>query len=227
VLLTVGLALVALGLPLHGGSITARIQNPQNRGLPRISGMALSGQVLKASTGSWTGSPTRFVYTWKHCDRTSTSRCTTIRLAHAPTLTLTARDVGNRIRVAVTASNSSGGATAQSAATGLVRTIAVTLSSAGNDSSCARGNKPTPCATFARAYQLARCGDIVGVMPGDYPPQTILYDSRKSCADAPVLFQPLDGNRERPQPQLRPHTHRLHRTRVGQQHHERRRGLRG
>jgi hypothetical protein len=46
--------------------------------------------------------------------------------------------------------------------------VAVWVSPLGNDSTCSRGVQSLPCATFARAYQVARQGDVVSVAPGEY-----------------------------------------------------------
>lgn len=73
------------------------------------------------------------------------------------------------------------------------RRVAVEVSTSGSDSSCTRGANPAPCATFERAYQLARCGDVVGVQPGAYPAQRIVYDGHKTCTNAPVLIRPIKG----------------------------------
>jgi hypothetical protein len=44
----------------------------------------------------------------------------------------------------------------------------IALSPSGNDASCGRNNPSRPCATFDRAYQLARGGDTVVVAGGRY-----------------------------------------------------------
>ena|SRR5579884_3335702 len=61
--------------------------------------------------------------------------------------------------------DSSGGSTGGSSAPG----VAVWVSPAGNDGSCVRGNPALPCATYQRAYALARTGDSIQVAPGTYP----------------------------------------------------------
>jgi len=94
-------------------------QPPVSTGLPVISGSVVVGQVLSGSTGSWTGSPTSYAYEWRRCDATGAG-CAAIAGATAASYTLAAADVGHTLRVAVTASNSAGSATAVSAATGVV-----------------------------------------------------------------------------------------------------------
>ena len=91
---------------------------PTNTALPTISGLAQEGQTLSSTTGTWSDSPT-YTYQWKRCD-TNGNNCANIGSATASTYGVVSADVGSRLRVAVTASNSSGSATATSAATQIV-----------------------------------------------------------------------------------------------------------
>jgi hypothetical protein len=101
-----------------------------NTALPAISGNAQQGQVLSASTGSWTGTaPIAYAYQWLRCD-TGGGSCTSIAGASGQTYTLVIADVGATIRVAVTASNSAGSPTATSAPTAVVVTTGVAPSNA-------------------------------------------------------------------------------------------------
>jgi hypothetical protein len=59
---------------------------------------------------------------------------------------------------------------------------AVRVAPTGNDASCRRGPGAPACATFARAYALARGGDVVEVAGGSYPEQTILPAGDKGRA---------------------------------------------
>ena len=103
-----------------GAAGAERVALPRNRSLPIVSGLALQGQTLSASTGSWSETPTRYVFSWSDCDSSGTS-CAIIAAASAAKLTLLARDVGHTIRVAVTAVTNTGPTTAQSAPTTVVR----------------------------------------------------------------------------------------------------------
>jgi hypothetical protein len=99
-----------------GASSTAP---PVNLTLPTISGMAQEGQMLGASTGSWSGSPTGYSYEWRRCD-TAGGSCTSPPGLTASTYVVQTADVGSTLRVAVTASNAGGSATSISEATSIV-----------------------------------------------------------------------------------------------------------
>lgn len=60
-----------------------------------------------------------------------------------------------------------------SQATGAHAHAVVRVSPAGQDSTCLRGVPTRPCATFGRAYAVARGGDVVEVAAGAYGPQDI------------------------------------------------------
>lgn len=96
---------------------------PTNTAVPTITGTAKDGQTLTASNGTWTGSAT-ITYTrqWQRCNSAGSS-CVAISSATDTTYTLTATDVGRRLKVAVTATNAVGNATATSAATSTVTAI--------------------------------------------------------------------------------------------------------
>ena len=96
---------------------------PVNTAPPTITGTAQQGQTLSASTGTWTNSPTGFAYQWRRCD-TAGANCANIASATGSSYLLVAGDVGSTIRVQVTASNSAGGNSAQSAASAVVSAAA-------------------------------------------------------------------------------------------------------
>ena len=88
---------------------------PVNTSPPSISGEAKDGRTLSASPGAWTGtSPITFTYFWRRCNEAGDS-CAAIAGATAPTYTLTPADVGSRLQVAVSATNSRDTVTATSA----------------------------------------------------------------------------------------------------------------
>jgi hypothetical protein len=139
---------------------------PSNTSLPSISGSARDGSLLRASHGGWSGSPTGYAFQWLRCDA-SAGNCAAIGGATSQTYTVQTADVGNTLRVQVTATNSSGSGVAVSRPTGTVRptgsapknTAAPTLSGnpqEGNTLTVSPGSwggNPSP----AFSYQWQRC----------------------------------------------------------------------
>jgi hypothetical protein len=100
------------------GRAASRVK-PTPQTLPTISGTAEVGLTLVATHGTWKGSPTSFHFAWVRCNTTGDA-CLGIGGATAKIYTPTGGDIGNTLRVSVTARNSSGSTTATSAATGIV-----------------------------------------------------------------------------------------------------------
>lgn len=100
-------------------AVVVSLDAPVNTAPPAISGTAQQGQTLTASTGSWTSSPTAFSFAWQRCDAAGAA-CTDVPGATAGTYLVTAADAGSTIRVAVTARNAAGQATAVSLPTAVV-----------------------------------------------------------------------------------------------------------
>lgn len=92
------------------------VSAPTNSVLPAITGTPTYGQVLSASSGTWTNSPTSYGYQWSRAS-TSGGSYSNIPSATSSTYTLTSSDVGQFIKVTVTATNSGGSGSAISAAT--------------------------------------------------------------------------------------------------------------
>ncbi len=105
---------------------------------PATAGFAQEGQTLSATTGAWWGTdPISYSYQWRRCDALGNA-CGDVTGATASTYALAAPDVGATLRVAVTATDLGGSASAVSAATGVVarapdrtRPVARALASAG------------------------------------------------------------------------------------------------
>jgi hypothetical protein len=93
---------------------------PVNTALPAISGTPEDGQVLSASTGAWSNSPTAYAYQWRRCDSAG-ANCAALSGATAQTYPVGSADVGSTLQVAVSASNSGGLSTATSTATAVVQ----------------------------------------------------------------------------------------------------------
>lgn len=126
--------------PAVSNSISVAVLPPSNTVAPTITGYAVSGQVLTASTGTWTGSPTGYTYQWKRAG-------SNISGATSSTYTLVSGDVGNAITVAVVASNTGGaGSAATSAATSAV---AAALSISGTPTTATVGTSYSFTPTIA------------------------------------------------------------------------------
>ena len=123
----------ALTLAAGVGSASTAASPPSNTSRPTITGAARDGSTLTAHHGGWTNSPTSYAYQWQRCDSAG-ANCGSIGGATSQHYTLTTSDVGHRLRVVVTASNSAGSGTATSIAT-------VVVQSAG--SAPTTGSKPT------------------------------------------------------------------------------------
>lgn len=113
-----GAALTALLLPLSGSAHPQAA--PANTSPPVITGNAVEGQTLVASTGAWTGTaPISFAFQWLRCDENG-ANCAAIGGATNTTYVVDDPDVGKRLRVLVTASNAEGSGAALSEATPVV-----------------------------------------------------------------------------------------------------------
>jgi len=108
-----------------GGAVADSAATPQvqgappvNAGLPTITGAAGFGATLSASTGGWTPDTTGFTYAWQRSSAGGGYQA--IAGAASATYQLADADVGQTVRVLVTAANIDGSATATSAATATV-----------------------------------------------------------------------------------------------------------
>jgi hypothetical protein len=114
-------AVCALVVPAGGAAPTAP---PSNTREPSISGRAEQGRTLSAARGSWTGGGLSYAYRWVRCGasggRPDASDCTSIAGATSTRYVVVAADVGFRLRIRVTATNSEGSQTAASNPTAVV-----------------------------------------------------------------------------------------------------------
>jgi parallel beta-helix repeat protein len=92
---------------------------PGNTAAPQITGDAVPGGTLTATTGTWSNHPTSFADQWRECN-TSGDACHDIPGATKSTYVLAESNLGDTIRVAVTATNAAGSTSATSDATHLV-----------------------------------------------------------------------------------------------------------
>ncbi len=94
---------------ITGGGVTA----PENVVAPQILGLAVTGQELTATEGTWKGTAPAFSYQWELCNAAG-AECNEIKGASAKTFKIPDGDAGHRLRVTVTAANSAGKASASS-----------------------------------------------------------------------------------------------------------------
>ncbi len=156
---------------------------PANTALPAVSGTAEDGHTLSASTGSWAGTePFSYAYQWELCNSAGEG-CANISGATASTYALGPGDVGDTLRVVVTAKNSVGSTGATSAASGVVAaippsstappTISGTLVD-GQALSAATGSwSGSPPLCYAYQWELCNssgegCANISGAMSSTY-----------------------------------------------------------
>jgi hypothetical protein len=105
-----------MGSPNGAGAVAPPTSLPANTTRPTITGSAVAGQTLTATTGAWTNSPTTYDYAWQSCSSTA---CNPVG-GDSATYPIVSSDVGNTIKVTVTATNSVGPASATSDPTATV-----------------------------------------------------------------------------------------------------------
>jgi len=112
-------AALATVLLIPAGGVAQSQAAPVNTSPPTISGNAVKGSTLAATTGAWTGSGITFSFQWLRCD-TAGANCTAVSGATGQTYVLGSSDVGKTIRIQVTATNSDGTSAALSNQTSVV-----------------------------------------------------------------------------------------------------------
>jgi hypothetical protein len=116
------IGVLAAGAIAAGGGAAPFAHPPRSNEPPSISGTPAAGSTLTASTGSWSGdTPMSFRFQWRRCSSDGHS-CNDIGSATAQTYALTSNDVGHRMRVVVTATNSAGSNARASEPTAVIAT---------------------------------------------------------------------------------------------------------
>ncbi|HEX4746974.1 MAG TPA: hypothetical protein VFU99_08840 [Gaiellaceae bacterium] len=137
---------------------------PVNIDPPTITGTARAGEVLTAQNGTWENSPTTFRYRWLRCNPLGNS-CVLLA-ADGRTYRVAQADVGNTLRVRVTAINADGSTNARSEQTDVVASNAAPLTNTarptisgearvGQELSATEGTWTGNPTTFA--FQWQRC----------------------------------------------------------------------
>ncbi|HLW94588.1 MAG TPA: hypothetical protein VKS25_04340, partial [Solirubrobacteraceae bacterium] len=123
VLLSAAAALSIGASLLYALPASASAPAPASSTPPQISGIAQIAVPLSANAGTWLNAPTSYSYQWLLCDTYGNS-CGAISGATSSIFTPGNADYQETLRVAVTASNAGGKATATSAQTALVEIAA-------------------------------------------------------------------------------------------------------
>ena len=172
---------------LHSGATDAtpdwQTIAPQKVAPPSINGGVApqTGQLLSTTNGTWIGaSAVGFAYQWQRCDSAG-NNCVAIGGATGSTYAVVSADVGNTLRVVVTAVNVAGTtASDPSAATGIV-TLAGTVNPPVNTS------YPVISLPFSNTTGVPNIGDFLSVSNGSWTgsfPMTFTYQWKK--CDSPT-----------------------------------------
>ena len=98
---------------------------PTSTGPPVLSGEPRETEMLSGTNGNWTGSPTQFQYQWLRCSSATGTNCAPVSGATSSSLRLVHTDAGSTMRLAVTATNTVGPTTAESAPSAIVQPLTV------------------------------------------------------------------------------------------------------
>src|SRR5207248_98801 len=139
---------------------------------PTVSGTTSVGSVLKATTGTWSNSPSSYAYSWRRCD-SGGANCSAISGATTSSYTLTSSDLNFTERVVVTATNTAGSGSA---------TIAHTPTWA-RPSTCNTSDKCVPA-------NNADYGNFCGAAARHYLPMGVHYWEVWNEPNLTAFFQP-------------------------------------
>src|SRR6187551_1690320 len=114
-----------IALVLAAAAVASPAAAPVNVDPPTITGTARQGEALTAQNGTWDNSPTEFRYRWLRCNPGG-NNCVLLA-SDGKTYRVGQNDVGNTLRVRVTAVNADGSTNARSEQTAVVGSNAAPL----------------------------------------------------------------------------------------------------
>jgi hypothetical protein len=169
-----------------GTGVARAAAGPVNAVLPSVTGTLQQGRRLSALPGTWLGSGAiAYRYQWHRCDAAG-AHCSSIRGATKPTYTLVPKDVNATIGLTVTATDSTGKASAYAslagpiaaAAAALVATTQPAISGSASVAGSLSVGAPTWSATVASATTSwlrcnangRVCAPIAGAATSTYTP---------------------------------------------------------
>ena len=163
-------------------AIAAPSAAPVNIDPPTVTGTARVGEVLTARNGTWDNAPTSFRYRWLRCNQLGNS-CVLLA-ADGQTYRLGQVDVGNTLRVRVTATNVDGSTNARSEQSDVVQSNAAPLTNTsrptitgearvGQELSASEGTWTGNPTSFAFQWQRCNidaitCADVIGATGRTY-----------------------------------------------------------
>lgn len=173
------LTLVGLITLVSVGSAQTQVA-PTNTSEPQITGKPVVDETLRATRGSWTGSPNSYDFQWTRCPASGSSGdasdCAALGGATTRNYIPGKGDVGKTLRVRVTASNADGAKTVASNATGVVKeATTVPPPPVPAPTGCAKNGGTVPVAGVSAPARLS-------IDQTQISPSTITYGTRSLTA---------------------------------------------
>jgi hypothetical protein len=157
---------------------------PPNTAPPTITGTTTVGSTLTVNPGTWTGTSITFAYQWQRCDAAG-ANCTPITGATSTTYVLANEDATHTLRVAVTATDSTGPNTVTSAQTAAVTTGAPPPPATGCP---AAGTGPINVSDVSPPAHLVIDRQSINPSPVRKDTQTVTFRFHVSaCSGRPVV----------------------------------------
>ena len=162
---------------------------PSNTSPPTISGTAQQGSTLTADHGTWDGAtPISYQRQWRRCDKDGGS-CSDISGQTSNTYLVKAVDVGNALRVRVTALNADGSSSATSVPTAKVIATATPPATPATGCPAAASGATVAAAdvTMPARLQITQFVPTPGVVVGGTQSSTVKVNVGNTCG------QPVSG----------------------------------